>query len=509
MGQVLPHQRAQPVGAERLEEGEAHQIGDVLGALAQRRHAQHGGRIEPHVQVGAEAPLAHQRSQILVGGRHQLGGRRARARIAQAGDHAALEHEEELPLQLEVEVGDLVEKERPAVGLLEDARVVLDGAGVGAPPRAEEMGGQQRGGDGAEIGDHQRALGARARMDDVLGEEALARARLPLDEHRQRRARQHAHRPPQIGHGVAAPPEHGPLLEILVRREGVGDLRGQAAAVHHLVGAEVDQRIRGPLGAELGRRGGEHHHRQLRVVHAQLLQNQQPLPPPQRLDGLAPRRCLHGEIFLVFRQEPLLGEGKMQIEDHQIRQGRAARQHLGRFRVVVRALERAAALPLLAHLAGDAPIAAGEVVELRQLPVAHLHRLIAIVYDQKPSHLAPPFDCGPQLREGLFEGQHADQIVPLGGSLRPSNRPAKPLEHRAVHALRRLRPQAGPERLRAHVAPLLVDEPGAQLPRPHGAAHLPPIARRPQHPLHQIVLHAPQPAHRHDLHILQKEVFRT
>jgi hypothetical protein len=48
----------------------------------------------------------------------------------------------------------------------------------------------------------------------------------------------------------------------------------------------------------------------------------------------------------------------------------------------VRAAQRAAALALLADLTGDAPIAARDGVELRELAMDHLHRLIPIVDDE-------------------------------------------------------------------------------------------------------------------------------
>ncbi len=54
---------------------------------------------------------------------------------------------------------------------------------------------------------------------------------------------------------------------------------------------------------------------------------------------------------------------------------------LGGFVVVVGALEDAAAVALLADLAGDAPLAAGHVVEAAEVPVAHLDGVIAIVND--------------------------------------------------------------------------------------------------------------------------------
>src|SRR6185369_593841 len=112
---------------------------------------------------------------VLVGRRDELGRGGTRLRVPEARDRAALEDEQELALQLEIEVRDLVEEQRAAVGLLEDARVILDGARVGAAARAEQVRSEQRRGDRREVRDDERTLGARACVDDVLREEALAR----------------------------------------------------------------------------------------------------------------------------------------------------------------------------------------------------------------------------------------------------------------------------------------------------------------------------------------------
>jgi len=72
--------------------------------------------------------------------------------------------------------------------------------------------------------------------------------------------------------------------------------------------------------------------------------------------------------------------------DDQIRQRSLARERLGRLEVVVRALERAALVALFADLARVRAPAAGDVVELREVPVAHLDRLVAVVDHQQPGH---------------------------------------------------------------------------------------------------------------------------
>ena len=315
-----------------------------------------------------------------------LGVAGARARVAEARDLTALEHQQQLPLQLEIQVRDLVEEQRAAVGLLEHARVILDRARVGAAARAEQVRRQQRRRHRRQIRDHQRPLRARARVDHLLGEEALARPGLPLDQHRQRRAGQHLELPPQLGHRRIAPPEDRPLLDAVVQRQRARDLGREAAAVDHLVLAQVDQRIGGAIGAQLGVGGRQHDDRERRVARAQPLEDEQPLPAPQPLDRRPPRLRLGRQARLVLGQEALLGQREVQIEDDQIGQRRQARQRLRRLGEVVRAAQRAAARPLLAHLAGDAPVAARDRVELGELAMHHVDGLVAIVDDEQARH---------------------------------------------------------------------------------------------------------------------------
>ena len=72
----------------------------------------------------------------------------------------------------------------------------------------------------------------------------------------------------------------------------------------------------------------------------------------------------------------------MEIEDDEVGQLLLGRQRLGRLAVVVGTLERTSAVPLLAHLARDVAVAAGDGLELRQVAVDHFHRLVAVVDDE-------------------------------------------------------------------------------------------------------------------------------
>lgn len=96
-----------------------------------------------------------------------------------------LEHAEELGLGGERHVADLVEQERAAVGLFEQARLAaLAGAGEGAVHVAEQDRLDQLGGHGRTVDGDERLMRPGAAAVDRLGEELLAGPRLPEDPDR-------------------------------------------------------------------------------------------------------------------------------------------------------------------------------------------------------------------------------------------------------------------------------------------------------------------------------------
>jgi hypothetical protein len=99
----------------------------------------------------------------------------------------ALDRAQQLRLEREVEVSDLVDEQRAAVRLLEDALARRDGAGEGAPRMTEQLGLDQRRRHGRAVEHHERAMGARARLVQRLGQDLLARAGLTLDDDRHAR----------------------------------------------------------------------------------------------------------------------------------------------------------------------------------------------------------------------------------------------------------------------------------------------------------------------------------
>ena len=100
----------------------AHQVGDVLGPLAQGRQADRHD-VEPVEQVLAEQALADQLAQVAVGrgdDAHVGADRRA---AADRGVLALLQHAQQARLRLDRHVADLVEEQGAALGLLEAAGI--------------------------------------------------------------------------------------------------------------------------------------------------------------------------------------------------------------------------------------------------------------------------------------------------------------------------------------------------------------------------------------------------
>ena len=80
------------------------------------------------------------------------------------------------------QVGDLVEEQRAAVGVLELAAPAPH-AGGGAVLDAEQLGLEQRLDERGAVDRHERPGAARAQLVDLPGDQFLARAALALDEH--------------------------------------------------------------------------------------------------------------------------------------------------------------------------------------------------------------------------------------------------------------------------------------------------------------------------------------
>ena len=182
LGDLLAHARG-----EFLEEG-PDQHRDVLGPLAQRRHAD-GKHVEPVVEIFPEAPVAQILGQVTVGGRDDSDVHVDGFGAAQSLELAFLQDAQQLGLHFERQLANLIQEDRGTVRDLETSDLSRQRPGERALLAAEEFAFHQgRGERGAVDFDHQVPL-ARAEAMDGLGDEFLARACFAADEHRRIRGR--------------------------------------------------------------------------------------------------------------------------------------------------------------------------------------------------------------------------------------------------------------------------------------------------------------------------------
>jgi len=106
------------------------------------------------LQISDQLAALGATAQVPVAGADDPGVHRALLVGTQAPDPALLEHPQQLHLERQRHVADLVEKERPAVGLFELARMPLRRAGEGALFVAEELGEEQAFGEGRAVNAH-------------------------------------------------------------------------------------------------------------------------------------------------------------------------------------------------------------------------------------------------------------------------------------------------------------------------------------------------------------------
>ena len=209
---------------------------DVLHPFAQRRQAQaqHGQPIE---QVGPEAAVLYARFQVAVGGADHAHIDRHGPRAAHAHHFAFFKDAQQSRLQAQGHLADLVEKQRAAIGRLEQARVATAArAGEGAVLVAEQFRFQQRLGNGPAIDGDERTvrIAPRTFAVDRLGHQFLAAARFPFDQHGAGRARiQH--------HGLAQPLHRGRVAAQVVQAAPQPLLVGRRAPSPAAIGLEPGQ----------------------------------------------------------------------------------------------------------------------------------------------------------------------------------------------------------------------------------------------------------------------------
>ena len=134
---LLEVHRGRPEPLREPGEEVAGEDGDVLGPLAQRRDAEVDD-VEPVEQVLAEPPGPDLLREVAVGRGEDADVYLAHALLAHRADLALLEDPEQLRLRARRQLPHLVEEDRPAVGLAEQAGARPGRAGEGAAGVPEE-----------------------------------------------------------------------------------------------------------------------------------------------------------------------------------------------------------------------------------------------------------------------------------------------------------------------------------------------------------------------------------
>ena len=181
-GVGIDRPRPEVVPGAELGQEVRHELGNVLHALAQRRHANRHDA-EAVVEILPEPAVRDELVEPPVGRRDDAGGHPDRLLAAHALELAILQDAEQLRLRRLVQIADFVEKDRAAVGQLELAAPERRRAGERPLLMAEELALDQLGRNRGAVHFHERTRGERAFAMDVGGQQLLAGPGLSRQQH--------------------------------------------------------------------------------------------------------------------------------------------------------------------------------------------------------------------------------------------------------------------------------------------------------------------------------------
>ena len=180
---------------------------DVLFAFPERRQGDVDG-VDAVVEVLAEPSLPDQCRQIHIGRADQPDVHRNRLCAAHPYHAPVLDDPQQLGLQVQRDVADFIQEQRPAVGLLELAYVIGMRIGESALHMAEQFAFKQRLRDGAGIHRHHRLPVPEAVGVDLVREHILAGTVLAGDQHGRIGRGDLVECFADVGHGFGSAPEH-------------------------------------------------------------------------------------------------------------------------------------------------------------------------------------------------------------------------------------------------------------------------------------------------------------
>ena len=167
-----------------------------------------GEDVEAVVEVLAQAPLFKSLLYVAVGGSDDAHINWQVLSVAHAPYFPLLDGAVDLDLQIRGKFGNLIEEQRSPVRLFEEALLVLRRPAEGAFDVPEQFALDQLLRHGAAVDGHETVLRPWARVVDGAGEQFLARAALPRQEHR----------------GLAGGGFSGQLVDVLHRLTAADDI---------------------------------------------------------------------------------------------------------------------------------------------------------------------------------------------------------------------------------------------------------------------------------------------
>ncbi len=171
---------------------------NIVAALAQRRQPQ-GYQINAVVEVLAECAIGYHLFEPRIGGTNNAHIGVARPAVAERFERALLKHTQQLHLRRLVQIANLVEENRAALGSLKAPFAGSNGAGERPFRVAEHLALEKRARNAAEIDRHEALVAPAAVGMDGAGYQFLAGAVLAENQHR---GIGRSHSPHLLQHGL-------------------------------------------------------------------------------------------------------------------------------------------------------------------------------------------------------------------------------------------------------------------------------------------------------------------
>ena len=233
---------------EYLATKKSARLGISSAALAERGH----GRLddlEPIVEVFPELAAQHHLFEVAIGRGHDAHIDVDALVAAKLGELGVLQDVEQLGLQRRLHLADLVQEDRPEMGLFELADASRRRAGEGALLVAEQLALEQLRRQRRAIHLHERLAAARRALVNRAGDELLADAAFAANQHGDVAVGDLIDDERHLLHRwTVAPADERLALIVAQLASEIGELAHEAGALDGLLDRDVEGDLAEPLG---------------------------------------------------------------------------------------------------------------------------------------------------------------------------------------------------------------------------------------------------------------------